>query len=355
MPSARAMSSQPCCSALSVAASPQDAQIRRRLRWEAATATLEATTAERRRFDHRAHLARLVGVYVSEQRADAPGSEAEVLVAMQPDQVLAAVAPLSSQSHVAPCAQGGRKLLFLDPANGQTLGFLELETLSAQSQKAAFVEEEDAAPSSVLRGMLVSEECRGQGYSRLFVAIWLRLCLRAGAIPVTSRINKPLLALTLVRLGFTPIRGRDKPGLRGKPGRKRKAKQRPIAVEVSVGDEGRVLLYCPLEQSRALLEAGFSATELRSQRLNVTANPPEPRGRIAHIRVRYSPPPNQERPLGETRRAHSRASQSMSQLVHSPLVDVAIGDRLRFCEAQGPTCRGVETAAQRAEALRVLA
>ena len=89
--------------------------------------------------------------------------------------------------------------------------------------------------------------------ARLFLSIWLGLCLRAGArapplhtsrrtacpphsaphgaphgaphsalhsalqvslatplqvSPATTRINKPLLALTLVRLGFTPQRGR---------------------------------------------------------------------------------------------------------------------------------------------------
>ena len=366
-----------CCRALLATPPSRDAQARRRLRWEAATATLEATTEERRRFDHRAHLARLVGVYVSEERI--AGSEAEILVAMQPDQVgsghsnhrSADLAVLHSEACVVcPETQGGRKLIFLDPVKGRTLGCIELETLSGESQKAPFIGLGDesaplavlaeAAPSSVLRGMCVSEECRGLGYSRLFVAIWLKLCLRAGATPATSRINKPLLALTLVRLGFTPLRGRDKPGLRGKPGKKRKAKQQPIAVEVSIGDEGHVLLYCPLQHSRALLQAGFTATELRSQRLLVATEPPEPRGRIAHIRVRYAPPSqaaNHGRP-DDLDLSHSieqsPSAASRSQLVHAPLVDAAIGSRLRLCAAQGPTC-GIQTAAQKAEAVRVLA
>ena len=95
-------------------AATAEADSRRRRRWEAAAATLEATAEARRRFDHRAHLARLVGVYVGDDVSGALGCDAELLVAVQPD-------------------QGGRKLLFLDAADGRTLGFIELETQSAIS------------------------------------------------------------------------------------------------------------------------------------------------------------------------------------------------------------------------------
>ena len=70
---------------------------RRQQRWDAAAATLQATTEARRRFDHRAHLAQLVGIYLGEET---PGG---VLVAVQPD-------------------QGGRKLLFLDMLEGDLSG-----------------------------------------------------------------------------------------------------------------------------------------------------------------------------------------------------------------------------------------
>jgi GNAT superfamily N-acetyltransferase len=169
---------------------------RRHRRWNDAVRTLADSTADRRRRDHRAHLARLVGVYVAKEVPGALSDEAELLLAMQPD-------------------QGGRKLLFLDAADGSTLGFIELETLSAAAAadavKVAHADASDAS-TSVLRGMLVAEGCRGRGYARLFLALWLTLCSRAGVTPATSRINKPLLALTLVRLGFTPLRGRHTPG-----------------------------------------------------------------------------------------------------------------------------------------------
>jgi len=263
-------------------------------------------------------------------------------------------------------------MLFLDPGDGRVLGFIELENrqhdeslfASAQTNRhqapgnhnpedlnsvltpAKLVETANATAataaaspsitiSSALRGMLVAEECRGKGYARVFLGIWLRICSQAGVTPATSRINKPLLALTLVRLGFTPLRGGIR---RGKPGKKRKPKQRPLAVEVSVGEEDRVLLYCPVAAEAERLRAGFSATEVRSQRLVVATAPPEPRGRVAHIRVRYAPPSRRPRP--STCATHdpqtSTSERAASQLVHAPLEEAVGAGRLRLCATQGP-------------------
>lgn len=273
-------------------------------------------------------------MFVSQERSSLGGSEVEFLVAMQPD-------------------QGGRKLLFLSPGSasdggGRILGFVELETLSGEGAHVAHAD--DAAPgTSVLRGMLVEEGCRGRGYARTFLATWLWLCERAGVTPATSRINKPLMALTLVRLGFTPLRGRDKPGLRGKPGRSRKAKQQPLAVEVSAGSEGSVVLYCSTASLQDRLRAGFTAQECRSQRLVVATEPPLPRGRVAHIRVRYAPPATRCRAPATA----SVPGRTCDKLVHTPLAEAAIGGRLRLSAAQGPNS-GPQTAAARAEVLRLL-
>jgi len=56
---------------------------RRRQRWETAASVLEATAEERRRFDHRAHLATLIGIYVTNKVHAASESETELIVAMQ--------------------------------------------------------------------------------------------------------------------------------------------------------------------------------------------------------------------------------------------------------------------------------
>lgn len=299
-------------------------EARRQKRWNTASELLHSTTTERRRFDHRAHMANLVGVYVAEQVTGSQSTEVEteLLVAMQPD-------------------QGGRKMLFLDK-KGQTLGVIELETLLEGSEQR-----------SVLRGMLVAEEVRGQGYARLFLSMWLGLCARAGIMPETARINKPLLALTLVRLGFTPLRGRTRLGLRGKPGRRRKANQRPLAVEVSVGSHGDVLLYCPLPSEAERLRLGFSQTEVRSQRLVIANQPPLPRGRVAHIRVRYAPP--RYRASGSETDDRSESTPAAAfPMVHTPLAEAAnLQGRLRLCASQGPV-RGVQSAALQAELQRVL-
>ena len=58
---------------------------------------------------------------------------------------------------------------------------------------------------SALRGLLVAEELRGRGLSRLLLALWLRLCAEADVTPTTRMLNKPLLSLSLQRLGFTPV------------------------------------------------------------------------------------------------------------------------------------------------------
>ena len=315
---------------------------RRQLRWAKAAATLGATTEARSRFDHRAALARLVGVFVGEETG-VLGSQAELLVAIQPD-------------------RGGRKLLFLDAVDGRTLGFIELEA----AQQVQVGDSDIGDSSSALRGMLVAEESRGKGYATLFVAIWLRLCLRAGVRPATTRINKPLLALTLIRLGFTPLRGqrlaaltneqhlRGARGVRGVERKRAKGRQRPLAVEVSEGSEGRVMLYSPLPAAARRLQTSFSATELRSQRLVVTTDPPQPRGRVAHIRVRYAPPAGAARRCaGHATAAPEQPTRSAGQLVHAPLAEASLGGRLRLFALQGPAC-GAPSATEQAEMLRVL-
>lgn len=360
------------CALVITSSNPNIHTQRREQRWEAAVTTLDDSAEKRRRFDRRAHLARLICIYVGEETeisGELLGSKAEILVAMQPD-------------------QGGRKLLFLNAIDGISLGFIELETQSAISKskirQAHFSSpncNDDAIPvTSALRGMLVADECRGKGYARLFLAIWLRLCLRAGVTPATTRINKPLLALTLVRLGFTPLRGyhlaviSNEDHLRGsvreagnnggttrssKPRRRKKLKEkhRPLAVEVSLGTEGRVLLYSPVSTER--LRNGFSATEVRSQRLVVATEPSVPRGRVAHLRVRYAPPPQMVRlgdPFDETQAyvcGDEQLLENTSQIVHAPLAE-GVGGRLRLSASQGPAGGTCPSAEERKEALRLL-
>lgn len=370
---------------LNIVSNSHDATRRREKRWNSAMATLEKTAKERSRFDHRSNKARLIGIYVGDfevnimddttHDSDSPmfgEQEAKILVAIQPD-------------------QGGRKLIFLDAKNdGRSLGFIELETQSAISQhkilerpdsSKSVYDENESNKTSALRGMCVADDCRGKGYARLFLAIWLRLCSTGGVTPATTRINKPLLALTLVRLGFTPLRGQHlalishenhlRGGIRtnanehtsknnGKPKKRKKLKekQRPLAVEVSVGSEGRVQLYSPLSTER--LRNGFSVQEVKSQRLVVATEPSVPRGRVAHLRVRYAPPRHMMHMNDDDidftvdSSSLSRMKDASHQMVHLPLSEGVAGS-LRLSATQGPaTVDGVPSKLERAEAMHQL-
>eukprot|EP00966_Prymnesium_polylepis_P142506 3290119-Prymnesium_polylepis.1 len=102
-------------------------------------------------------------------------------------------------------------------------------------------------------------------------------------------------------------------------------------------------------------------TERRSQRLVVATDPPEPRGRMVHIRVRYAPPAahsvaSGSPPSDELQALAHGPPEASTQLVHAPLTEAAVGGRLRLCASQGPSAVGWRclTPAAKAESLRVL-
>ncbi len=62
--------------------------------------------------------------------------------------------------------------------------------------------------ASSFRGMRISDDLRGRGHSQLLLAAWCHLCLTSNINATTRTINKPLLSLSLARLGFMPTNGR---------------------------------------------------------------------------------------------------------------------------------------------------
>lgn len=60
---------------------------------------------------------------------------------------------------------------------------------------------------SSIVGMEVDISRRGEGLSKLFVAIWLRLCLQTDAYPRAALMNKPLISLVLKHFRFVPNEG----------------------------------------------------------------------------------------------------------------------------------------------------
>jgi len=161
----------------------------------------------------------------------------ELVLAMQPD-------------------AGGRKLLFLDAVSGGLLGHAVLTVASYNC--------------SNLSGMLIEEAGRGRALSKVFVQAWLQMCQTASVETTTSRIRKPLLALTLLRLGFTPI-------LPGKG---------IIETKVSKGADGSVVLWA---SDGKKLREGFGETEIRSQNL-AFGDAKSEGGKVIQLRARYRAP-----------------------------------------------------------------
>ena len=55
-----------------------------------------------------------------------------------------------------------------------------------------------------LWGIHVDKKLRGLGLSKVFVGIWVLLCLRLGLRPKALKIDKPLVSLVLQSFGFVP-------------------------------------------------------------------------------------------------------------------------------------------------------
>jgi hypothetical protein len=239
-------------------------QTKNQQRWNKALQMLSTTEMARYRFDHRAKLASLVGIYMDDDCQGSPSFGVDLIVAVQPDR------------------NAGRKLLFLDRTTGDTLGHITLETRSNDQERILSDDTGENIKKSIFRGMNIDESARGLGYSTLFLSIWLKLCLQADAIPASVSINKPLVALALVRFGFTPTT------MTNATKHKMKRRRSPLSVEVTPGNEGLVCLYCA-DDYTGLLE-GFTETELKSQRLVLLEEPADQRGKLVLIRTQYQAP-----------------------------------------------------------------
>ncbi len=79
------------------------------------------------------------------------------------------------------------QLLFV--RHKKTIGFIHMD-----------VHQEECA----LWGIRVDEKRRGEGLSKIFVGIWILLCLRLNLRPKALKIDKPLISLVLQSFGFLP-------------------------------------------------------------------------------------------------------------------------------------------------------
>ena len=132
-----------------------------------------------------------------------------------------------------------------------------------------------SANTSTLLGVYVDPERRKHGYSKVFLALWLKLCLDAKIKPQTGIINKPLLALVLQHtFGCIPQEGAG------------------VDAEISAGKEdGTIVLYSAAAKN---LEGAFSPKDCKREGLEIIKSPTEPRGRKVKIGCSFAPPLGEE-------------------------------------------------------------
>jgi hypothetical protein len=129
--------------------------------------------------------------------------------------------------------------------------------------------------TSTLLGVYVDPVRRKEGFSKIFLALWFKLCLEANIQPRTGIINKPLLALVLQHtFGCTPQEGIGND------------------AELSPGkDEGTIVLY---STSAKNLTGAFSPKDVKREGLEFSSKPAEPRGRKVTIGTSFTPPKDQD-------------------------------------------------------------
>lgn len=132
-----------------------------------------------------------------------------------------------------------------------------------------------SANTSTLLGVFVDPEQRKEGYSKIFLALWFKLCLHAKINPRTGIINKPLLSLVLQHtFGCISQEGVGND------------------AELSPGkDECAIVLY---STSAKNLQGAFSPKDIKREGLEFTSKPTKPRGRKVTIGTSFSPPKDEK-------------------------------------------------------------
>ena len=153
--------------------------------------------------------------------------------------------------------------------------------------------------SSII-GMEVNKELRGEGLSKVLIAIWLHICLYTkAAFPRAAKMNKPLIALVLSKFGFVPDDGGTRCVL--------------IRLENDAKDHNpRFGLYSAQRKS---LDGAFSHRVLRTQNIKLLGSPPNSRGVDVVIKTTFShpyKPPDDERNDNELQRERTLLEEKIS-------------------------------------------
>lgn len=145
-------------------------------------------------------------------------------------------------------------------------GFL----LMINSPAATTADEESSVGASSLLGLYVKPELRDKGLSKIFLAVWMHLCLQANIQPVTGIMNKPLIALVLQhKFGYIP------------------ANSNGVDAEISAGKNGAVVLYS--RKGTKQLIGAYSPSDLKTGKIVISDEAPT-NGRLVRVRAALKPP-----------------------------------------------------------------
>eukprot|EP00554_Chaetoceros_debilis_P010547 CAMPEP_0194109780 /NCGR_PEP_ID=MMETSP0150-20130528/9201_1 /TAXON_ID=122233 /ORGANISM="Chaetoceros debilis, Strain MM31A-1" /LENGTH=762 /DNA_ID=CAMNT_0038798819 /DNA_START=158 /DNA_END=2446 /DNA_ORIENTATION=+ len=190
------------------------------------------------------------------------------------------------QTHRNPFLNGVT-LVFYDAVSGEKLGFmlirneLEKNQIDNKSNNTGT----GILYSSIL-GMLVDENQRGKGLSKIFMGTWLKLCLDCNALPRSEKINKPLLALVLSNFGFVPV-SQDKVDVEISPIKdlhKADGGDDLDALREKLGYDPKITVY-----SRKLSPGSghFGEREMRTQQMVISRYPTDPQGKATAVKTSF--------------------------------------------------------------------
>ena len=119
------------------------------------------------------------------------------------------------QPHINPHCNGLSIVFYNDTASRIKLGRMLLKNTSYKGHPVLKNVNESNKPiyHSSLVGMEVNKARRGEGLSKIFIAIWLHICLRTNTYPRAAVMNKPLISRVLMDFNFVPQIGGTRVGL----------------------------------------------------------------------------------------------------------------------------------------------
>ncbi len=138
---------------------------------------------------------------------------------------------------------------------------------------------------SSFMGMYIDEGQRGKKLATKFMSIWLLMCIKSNAIPLTEIINKPLLSLVLTNFGFIPKD--DESGIEVEVCPISNIQDRPTERNSETGWYPDFAMYSNRIRP---FDGTFGERELRIQKMMITKFPPNPPGKKTFVKTSFDHP-----------------------------------------------------------------